>query len=240
MAARTGHGEFDLIARYFKPLSRAAPGAFALGNDGALLTPPEGASLVVTKDIMVAGVHYPEGEAPSAVARRLLRVNLSDLAAMGAEAMAYALGLALPRGVADTWVENFAAGLARDQEEFGVALIGGDTVATEGPAVLSLTAFGTVAAGACLTRAGAGAGDDIYVSGTVGDATLGLRAVRGELAALAPENRRSPCRALPPARAPARARGGADRGGDERDRRLGRAGRGPRPALHRVGGRGAH
>ena len=189
MAARTGHGEFDLIARYFKPLSRNAPGAFALGNDGALLTPPEGASLVVTKDLMVAGVHYPEGEAPSAVARRLLRVNLSDLAAMGAEAMAYALGLALPRGVADTWVENFAAGLARDQEEFGVALIGGDTVATEGPAVLSLTAFGTVAAGACLTRAGAGAGDDIYVSGTVGDATLGLRAVRGELAALAPENR---------------------------------------------------
>ena len=89
MAARTGHGEFDLIARYFKPLSCAAPGAFALGNDGALLTPPEGASLVVTKDLMVAGVHYPEGEAPSAVARRLLRVNLSDLAAMGAEAMAY-------------------------------------------------------------------------------------------------------------------------------------------------------
>ena len=189
MAARTGHGEFDLIARYFKPLSRNAPGAFALGNDGALLTPPEGASLVVTKDIMVAGVHYPEGEAPSAVARRLLRVNLSDLAAMGAEARSYALGLALPRGVADTWVEDFAAGLARDQEEFGVALIGGDTVATEGPAVLSLTAFGTVAAGACLTRAGAGAGDDIYVSGTVGDATLGLRAVRGELAALAPEDR---------------------------------------------------
>ena len=189
MAARTGHGEFDLIARYFEPLSRAAPGAFALGNDGALLTPPEGASLVVTKDLMVAGVHYPEGEAPSAVARRLLRVNLSDLAAMGAEARSYALGLALPRGVADAWVEDFAAGLARDQEEFGVALIGGDTVATEGPAVLSLTAFGTAAAGACLTRSGAGAGDDIYVSGTVGDATLGLRAVRGELAALAPEDR---------------------------------------------------
>ena len=189
MAARTGHGEFDLIARYFKPLSRAAPGAFALGNDGALLTPPEGASLVVTKDIMVAGVHYPEGEAPSAVARRLLRVNLSDLAAMGAEAMAYALGLALPRGIPGTWVEDFAAGLARDQEEFGVALIGGDTVATEGPAVLSLTAFGTVAAGACLTRAGAGAGDDIYVSGSIGDAMLGLRIVRGGLPLLAPADR---------------------------------------------------
>ena len=180
MAGRLGTGEFDLIERFFRPLSRAAPGAFALRNDGALLTPPAGASLVVTKDLMVAGVHYPEGEEPATVARRLLRVNLSDLAAMGATATAYALGLALPEDVADAWVEAFAAGLARDQDAFGVALIGGDTVATKGPAVLSLTAFGTVADGACLTRAGAGEGDDIYVSGTVGDATLGLRAVRGE------------------------------------------------------------
>ena len=188
MAGRLGTGEFDLIERFFRPLSRAAPGAFALRNDGALLTPPAGASLVVTKDLMVAGVHYPEGEEPSTVARRLLRVNLSDLAAMGAAATAYALGLALPEDIADVWVEAFAAGLARDQEAFGVALIGGDTVATKGPAVLSLTAFGTVAGDACLTRAGAGEGDDIYVSGTVGDATLGLRAVRGELANLTPED----------------------------------------------------
>ena len=189
MTGRRGHGEFDLIARFFKPLSRAAPGAFALGNDGALLRPPDGASLVITKDLMVAGVHYPEGEEPAVLARRLLRVNLSDLAAMGATATAYALGLALPADVGDAWVEAFAAGLARDQEAFGVALIGGDTVATEGPAVLSLTAFGTVAGEACLTRSGAGAGDDIYVSGTAGDATLGLRAVQGGLAALSPEDR---------------------------------------------------
>ena len=188
MADRLGTGEFDLIERFFRPLSRAASGAFALRNDGALLTPPAGASLVVTKDLMVAGVHYPEGEEPSTVARRLLRVNLSDLAAMGASAKSYALGLALPEDIADAWVEAFAAGLARDQEAFGVALIGGDTVATKGPAVLSLTAFGTVAGDACLTRAGAGEGDDIYVSGTVGDATLGLRAVRGGLADLTPED----------------------------------------------------
>ena len=188
MAGRRGTGEFDLIERFFRPLSRAAPGAFALRNDGALLTPPAGASLVVTKDLMVAGVHYPEGEAPATVARRLLRVNLSDLAAMGATARSYALGLALPEDIADVWVEAFAAGLARDQEAFGVALIGGDTVATKGPAVLSLTAFGTVAGDACLTRAGAGEGDDIYVSGTVGDATLGLRAVRGGLADLTTED----------------------------------------------------
>ena len=188
MAGRRRTGEFDFIERFFRPLSRAAPGAFALRNDGALLTPPAGASLVVTKDLMVGGVHYLEGEEPFTVARRLLRVNLSDLAAMGATARSYALGLALPEDIADVWVEAFAAGLARDQEAFGVALIGGDTVATKGPAVLSLTAFGTVAGDACLTRAGAGEGDDIYVSGTVGDATLGLRAVRGELANLTPED----------------------------------------------------
>ena len=186
-ARRTG--EFDLIARFFRPLSSAAPGAFALRNDGALLTSPAGESIVVTKDLMVAGVHYPEGEEPSILARRLLRVNLSDLAAMGATASSYALGLALPADVADDWVEAFAAGLAQDQEAFGVALIGGDMVGTRGPAVLSLTAFGTVAEGTCLTRSGAGAGDDIYVSGTVGDATLGLRTVRGELAPLAAEDR---------------------------------------------------
>ncbi len=184
MTGRCGHGEFDLIDRFFRPLSRAAPGAFALGNDGALLTPPDGTSLVVTKDLMVAGVHYPEGEEPAILGRRLLRVNLSDLAAMGAVARSYALGLALPADVDDAWVEAFAAGLARDQEAFGVALLGGDTVATEGPAVLSLTAFGVAENGACLPRAGAREGDDIYVSGTVGDAALGLRAVQGGLAAL--------------------------------------------------------
>ena len=189
MAGARRTGEFDLIARFFRPLSRAAPGAFALRNDGALLTPEEGESLVVTNDLMVAGVHYPEGEEPAILARRLLRVNLSDLAAMGAAATSYALGLALPQDVDDSWVEAFAAGLARDQEAFGVTLIGGDTVATKGPAVLSLTAFGTVAEGACLTRSGAGEGDDIYVSGTIGDATLGLRAVLGELERLRPEDR---------------------------------------------------
>ena len=185
MAGARRSGEFGLIERFFRPLSRTASGAFALRNDGALLTPPAGASLVVTKDLMVAGVHYPEGEEPAILARRLLRVNLSDLAAMGATARAYALGLALPEDVADSWVEAFAAGLAQDQEAFGVALIGGDTVATRGPAVLSLTAFGTVAGDACLTRSGACEGDDVYVSGTVGDAALGLRAVRGDLRGLA-------------------------------------------------------
>ena len=191
MAGARKSGEFGLIERFFRPLSRAAPGAFGLGNDGALLTPPAGASLVVTKDLMVAGVHYPEGEEAPVIARRLLRVNLSDLAAMGAEPGSYALGLALPEDVGDAWVEAFAAGLAQDQAAFGVALVGGDTVAAKGTAVLSLTAFGWVAGEACLTRSGAGEGDDIYVSGTIGDATLGLRAVQGGLAALSPEDRQA-------------------------------------------------
>ena len=188
MAGRKS-GEFGLIERFFRPLSRAAPGAFDLGNDGALLTPPAGSALVVTKDVMVAGVHFPHGEEPAVIARRLLRVNLSDLAAMGAEADSYALGLALPEDAGDAWVEAFAAGLAQDQAAFGVALVGGDTVAAKGPLVLSLTAFGLVAGSACLTRSGAGDGDDVYVSGTVGDATLGLRAVRGALAGLDPADR---------------------------------------------------
>jgi thiamine-monophosphate kinase len=184
MAPRLPGGEFGLIDRLFAPLSRSAPGAFNLKNDGALVTPPDGTSLVVTKDLMVAGVHYPLSEDPSIIARRLLRVNLSDLAAMGATALSYALGLALPREIEAEWLDGFVAGLALDQEEFGIALIGGDTVATTGPTVLSLTAFGAAPADAIHTRAGAGVGDDIFVSGTIGDGVLGLRVVSGELRAL--------------------------------------------------------
>ncbi len=189
MVDRPRGSEFDLIARLFAPLSGAAPGAFGLRNDGALITPPADSSLVVTKDLMVAGVHYPPDEEPSVVARRCLRVNLSDLAAMGAVALAYALGLALPRELSEAWLERFADGLATDQAQFGVTLIGGDMVASEGPAVLSLTAFGVVTGGAALTRSGAADGDDIYVSGTIGDAALGLKVVSGGLHALAPEDR---------------------------------------------------
>ena len=189
MTGRHRGSEFDLVRRLFAPLSRAAPGAFGLRNDGATVAPPAGATLVVSKDLMVAGVHYLPDEDPAAVARRLLRVNLSDLAAMGADALSYALGLALPRSLPASWIEGFADGLALDQARFGVVLIGGDMVAGEGPAVLSLTAFGTVPEGAALTRSGAAAGDDLYVSGTIGDAALGLRVARGGLRALAKVDR---------------------------------------------------
>jgi len=173
-AAERGVDEFTLIARCFAPLARDAQ-AFSLTDDAALITPPAGQAVVVTKDMMVEGVHFLPLEAPGLIARKLLRVNLSDLAAMGAAAHGYALGLALPRGTAQSWVADFAAGLADDQDAFGVSLLGGDTVATPGPLTLSLTAFGFVAPGQALRRAGARPGDALFVSGTIGDAALGLR-----------------------------------------------------------------
>ncbi len=189
MAGPPKGGEFGLIARHFAPLSRAEPGAFGLENDGAALHLPPGAALVATKDLMVEGVHYPVDETPSVIARRLLRTNLSDLAAMGAKALYYMLGLALPGDVSDSWLADFANGLTEDQTAFSVVLAGGDTVASGGPAVLSLTAFGRVPENQALVRSGARAGDDVYVSGTIGDGALGLRALRGGLNALGPEDR---------------------------------------------------
>jgi len=134
---------------------------------------------VMTVDAMVCGVHYLPGDPPDLVARKLLRVNLSDLAAMGARPLHYLLTTALPASVDDDWVERFAAGLAEDQRRFGVALLGGDSVSTPGPPTLSLTAIGEVAAGAEIRRDGARPGDRVWVSGTIGDAFLGLAVLRG-------------------------------------------------------------
>lgn len=177
-------GEFDLIDRYFAPLAAAAPGAFGLRNDAAVFDPAVGHSVVVTTDAMVEGVHFLPGDPADLVARKLVRVNLSDLAAMGARARGYVLALALPAGFDPPWVAAFAGGLQVDQDEFGIVLLGGDTVQTPGPLTLALTAIGEVPVGTALTRSGARAGDEVYVSGTIGDGALGLKALRGELAAL--------------------------------------------------------
>ncbi|NKC29268.1 thiamine-phosphate kinase [Falsiroseomonas selenitidurans] len=171
--------EFGLIARHFAPL--AGPGALALEDDAALLDPPPGRTLVLAADAMVAGVHYLPDDPPETLGRKLLRVNLSDLAAMGAVPLAYLMTTALPRGVAQDWIAGFAAGLAADQREFGITLLGGDTVATQGPACLSLTILGHVAPGAALRRAGARPGDEVWVSGSIGDGALGLLALTGRL-----------------------------------------------------------
>jgi thiamine-monophosphate kinase len=172
-----GLGEFGRIRRFFAPL--AGPGGLQLRDDAALIDCAPGKRLVVTVDAMVEGVHYLPEDPPDLVARKLLRVNLSDLAAMGAQPLHYLLATALPASFDDEWVARFTQGLAEDQRRFGVRLLGGDSVATTGPAVLSLTAIGEVATGREIQRGGARPGDRIWVSGTIGDALLGLSILRG-------------------------------------------------------------
>ncbi|MFN3448017.1 MAG: thiamine-phosphate kinase [Roseococcus sp.] len=170
--------EFAAIARHFRPL--AGEGALGLADDAALLTPPPGCELVLAADAMVAGVHFLADDPPESIGRKLLRVNLSDLAAMGAAPLGYLMTVALPRGLPEAWLAGFAAGLAEDQERFGLQVLGGDTVSTTGPVTLSLTILGTVPPGGALRRVGARPGDAIWVSGRIGDGWLGLRAARGE------------------------------------------------------------
>ena len=173
-------GEFALIARHFRPLAGA--GALALRDDAALLAPPSGRELVLTADAMVEGVHFLPDDPAELVGRKLLRVNLSDLAAKGATPLGYLMTVSTPRATPDAWYARFAAGLAEDQRRFGIALLGGDTTSTPGPISLSLTALGHITPGGMVERAGAAPGDGIWVSGTIGDAALGLAVARGELA----------------------------------------------------------
>lgn len=172
--------EFALIARHFRPL--AGEGALGLADDAAVLDIPAGRRLVIAADAMVEGVHFLPGDPPATVGRKLLRVNLSDLAAMGAAPLGYLMTTSFARGTPEAWIAGFVEGLAEDQRAFGIAALGGDTTATPGPTCLSLTILGTVAPGAVLTRAGARPGDDVWVSGTIGDGALGLRVLRGEVA----------------------------------------------------------
>lgn len=181
--AKAGDGdEFSEIARLFRPLTGGAPGAFDLMDDAAVVPQRPGFDLVVTKDAMVEGVHFPAGEAPDLIARKLLRVNLSDLAAKAAEPFACFLAVAWPANFGPAQRAAFARGLGDDLAAYGVALMGGDTVSTPGPFTASLTALGWVPEGRMVRRAGARPGDVIAVSGTIGDGVLGLAAVMGEVA----------------------------------------------------------
>ena len=179
--------EFERIRRFFAPL--AGPGGLDLLDDAALVDCRAGRRLVVTADAIVEGVHYLPVDPPELVARKLLRVNLSDLAAMGARPLHYLLTTALPAVHGADWVAAFARGLAEDQRRFQVSLLGGDSVATPGPAALSLTAIGEVTAGMEIRRSGALVDDLVWVSGTIGDAHLGLAVLRGAYSQLAPEHR---------------------------------------------------
>jgi len=172
--------EFSRIARYFAPLAGAE--GLGLANDAAVLKPPLGRELVLTVDQMLEGVHFLSGDDPALIARKLLRRNLSDLAAMGAVPMGYLLTTALPAGLKEDWLAGFSAGLAQDQKRYGISLYGGDSSSTLRDISLTATLLGHVAPGAALSRGGAKPGDEIWVTGTIGDAALGLKARFGELA----------------------------------------------------------
>ncbi|WP_417518849.1 thiamine-phosphate kinase [Minwuia sp.] len=173
----SGFGEFEFIADLLAPL--AGDTAFNLTDDAALLPRlGHGEAWTVTKDAMVEGVHFLPDDPADLIARKLLRVNLSDLAAMGARPAGYMLSLSLDRTKGRDWLASFCAGLAEDQRTFVISLFGGDTTSTPGPASFSLTAFGAVRRGAELRRNGAQPGDRVFVSGTLGDAALGLRVLQ--------------------------------------------------------------
>ena len=162
-----------MIARYFRPLAKH-PGAFELVNDAAVLAPPAGCDLVLKTDGLIGGVHFFLDDPPDAVAKKALRVNLSDLAAKGSRPLGFLLALALPEKISGAWLELFARGLGEDADFFECPLLGGDTDRTPGPISISIAAFGAVPHGAMVRRAGAKPGDRVVVTGTIGDAALGL------------------------------------------------------------------
>ncbi len=173
-------GEFDWIARYFVPLAAGVDGALGLKDDAALIPIDADRSLAVTVDAIVAGRHFLPHDRPDHVARKLLRVNLSDLAAMGATPAYAFLTTAWPLEVEESWIARFADGLKADLDRFGLGLGGGDTVATDGPATFTLTALGWIDPAKAIRRSGARVGDRIWVSGTIGDGAFGLRVATGE------------------------------------------------------------
>ncbi|MEJ8825605.1 thiamine-phosphate kinase [Variovorax humicola] len=169
-------GEFDLIAKYFtRPVKRAALG---VGDDCALLAPAPGMQLAVSSDMLIEGRHFLSTVDPARLGHKALAVNLSDLAACGAKPLAFTLALSMP-SVDEAWLAGFSRGLLGLADEHGCELVGGDT--TRGPLNICITVFGEVPAGAALLRSGARTGDDIWVSGTLGDARLALEAFRGTL-----------------------------------------------------------
>jgi thiamine-monophosphate kinase len=166
--------EDRLIARHFAPLA-IEPGAFGLTDDAAVITPPPGSDLVVTTDGVIAGVHFFPDDPPDKIARKVLRMNLSDLAGKGAKPVGFLISVSLPAKVDDAWIASFAAGLGDDVKRYGCPLLGGDTDRTPGPIAASITAFGVVPKGGMVRRSTAKAGDSVVVTGTIGDSALGVR-----------------------------------------------------------------
>lgn len=180
--------EFDLIARYFAPLADGRRvKTYGLTDDAASVITTPGCELVMTADAIVRGVHFLPADPPDLVARKALRTNLSDLAAKGADPLCYLVCLALPKETDEAWIAGFARGLAADQATYGIELAGGDTTSTLGELVVAITALGEVAAGRMLRRGAGRIGDEIWVSGTIGDGALGLLAAQGRFAPSEPD-----------------------------------------------------
>lgn len=177
--------EDQLIARYFAPF--AGEGAFGLRDDAARIMPRDGHEIVVTVDAIVAGIHFFPDDPAGSVGRKALAVNVSDLAAKGARPLGFVLSLALPDDWRQPWLKDFADGLHHAAMSFGCPLLGGDTVRANGPFWASVTAFGETPKGAMVHRFNAAPGDAICVSGTIGDAALGLGLRKDPLAAWAQE-----------------------------------------------------
>jgi thiamine-monophosphate kinase len=179
MADDKSSAEDRLIARHFVPIA-THPGALGLADDAAFIKPPPGCDLVLQADALVGGVHFFPDDAAHTIASKALRMNLSDLAAKGAKPLGFLLSLALPKELGDDWLGDFAKGLCGDAVLFGCPLFGGDTTRTPGPAMISIAMFGSVPEGTMVRRAGAKPGDLVFVSGTIGDAALGLYVRRGD------------------------------------------------------------
>jgi thiamine-monophosphate kinase len=177
-------GEFAMIAKYFAPLAKGAKGAFDLKDDVAILKAPKGADLIAKVDAIVEGVHFFRSDPPDLVAKKALRVSLSDLAAKGAVPLGYLVSLSLAPWAGDAWIAGFARGLAADQKRFGMSLLGGDTTATPGALTISITALGSAVAKKTPRRGGARPGDLVFVTGTIGDAGAGLSVLQGKGASL--------------------------------------------------------
>ncbi len=180
--------EFELIAEFFAPLA-TSPGAFGLKDDVALLAARAGHDLVVTTDTIVAGVDFFANDPPASIARKALRVNLSDLAAKGAEPFGYLLSLMLPQEIGRPFLKDFVSGLESDQKHFGLSLLGGDMSGTPGPLAISITAFGHVPARRIVRRDGAREGDLVFVTGTVGDSGGGLALLENQAVSTSVEAR---------------------------------------------------
>jgi thiamine-monophosphate kinase len=174
MLNSTESAEERLIARYLRPLA-THPGALGLVDDAAELTPPPGCDLVLKTDGVIAGVHFFPDDPANGIGRKALRMNLSDLAAKGAEPLGFLLSLAMPGGIDEGWIAAFASGLGEDAQRYGCPLLGGDTDRTPGPTTVSIAAFGTVPHGRMVRRSTAKVGDCVVVTGTIGDAALGVK-----------------------------------------------------------------